>query len=562
MLKKIIIPALLIAFVCALQLPIEIYLNNENEFILPLKSMIYTWSGAFIVIFLLFFLPSLAFKKNRDGYFALLSMLALLVWFNAHFMFGHYGVMDGRGLSIAPVSVRAILEIFVWVSLLMLAVVFRKKINPYLLQANVLLVALVVLFTAYQVFSLGYKNTIIKEAKASVEMPENFLTFSVAQNIIHIVLDEHQSTVMEHMIETDLAFKQKLTGFIFFPNTSANYRSTNMAIPAMLTGQVYKNDSDKNTFLTEVLENNPMTQALENKGYDTQIYSMGFYCNKTKLKNCIPQPSLSPDVSAFLLLDYSVFKAAPDILKPAIYNEEDWFISRHFVNPNYETTLGGLNHLAFAYFNEHMKTADIPPTYKFYHSMITHSPSVLGKDCELRIKRISRHDIEGKADQAVCAFNHIFTFLDKLKTAGIYDQTLIIISSDHGANYLSKEQQENLANNTVPPRHYSTALATLLIKPFDAHGELRISNAPIALNDISNTILAQLHLPLLAHGENALAIKENDTRTREFIFYEFDNTYWEEAKLPPLTIYTISGDVRDVRNWKLQCSEKENECEK
>ena len=117
---------------------------------------------------------------------------------------------------------------------------------------------------------------------------------------------------------------------------------------------------------------------------------------------------------------------------------------------------------------------------------------------------------------------------------------------------MSEEQRKNLLQSTIDERHFTTSLATLLIKPFNSEGPLQISYAPVALNDIPNTIMASLDLPLLPNGENALALTEQQQRSREFIFYEMDSTYWETSKLPPLTIYTINGDVRDIRNWQLQ----------
>lgn len=550
----IILASLLFAFVLTLQLPIEIYTNNIDEFSIPLKLLIYTFGGAFLVVFTLCLIPAVIRKpKFLEKYFCFLAISALLIWFNAHFMFGSYGAFDGRGLSIQRFSFKAIFEALCWGTLLLGAVIFSKKIHKYLFQACGALLVLILGLTGYQAMTqVPYKN----ETPGHEPMSADLLTFSSQQNIIHIVLDEQQSTIVEHLLQTDPSFSQKFQGFIFFPNTAANYRSTVMAIPAMLTGKVYRNDSDKNVFLREVLSNNPFTNTLEAHGFDTQIYTMPFYCNKAEVKHCIPQPELSPDLSAYILLDYSLFKAVPDIVKPSIYRNDHWLIHKRFVNPNLETTFAGLNHLAFQYFNEHFKVDDRPPTYKFYHSMITHSPAVLDKDCHLRLTRISRHDLSGKADQASCAFSDIFTFLENLKQAGIYDNTLIIISSDHGANYLPPNQNDKIAHSKVDERHYTTALATLFIKPFNAQGPLRRSEAPIALNDIPNTILTSLKLPLLPNGVNAFSLSEAHDRKREFVFYEFDSTYWDDSKLPPLTIYSINGDVREIKNWELLCADE------
>ncbi len=550
----IISAGLFLAFVICIQMPVDIYINNIDEFSIPLKSLCYTLGISFVILFLMAFLPAIIpYSGFRDRYFAFLAMFAVLCWITANFLFGSYGAFDGRGLSIEPFSVKSIVQASIWIIMLISAIIFCKKIHFVMYQAVTGLLCAVMIFTGFQV--INNIDKLNRRQYQSNFMPEDFATFSKHQNIIHIVLDEQQSTVIEHLIETDPSFIQHLSGFIFFPNTTSNYRSTNMAIPAMLTGEVYKNNGDKNQFLDDVLSHNPLTTQLEQSNFSTSIYTMGYYCNKSHIKNCISQPELSPDKSAFLLLDYSLFKAVPDILKPVIYHDDHWIIRRYFVNPSHETTLGGLNHLAFQYFNDQFSVDDINPTYKFYHSMITHSPAVLGKDCELRITKASRRGLIGKTDQAQCAFNHIDSLLENLKKADIYDNSLIIISSDHGSNYLSESQKQNLIQTPISQKHYSTALATLFIKPFHSAGPMRTSNAPVSLNDIPNTILAAMKMPLLNNGKNIIALQETDKRVREFIFYEFDETYWGDSKLPPLTIYTIDGDVRNPQDWILKCSD-------
>lgn len=560
------VAALFFAFVATVQVPVEIYINNVDEFSLPLQQLTYTFSTAFVLVFAALFLPALIPNLAfRERYFAFLATLAWLVWFTAHFLFGDYGTFDGRGLSVDIFSAKAIIEATIWIIALVAAIIYAKKIQSLLLQATGGLFIIVLATTGYQIGQYALheeKHFDMALHEEKHYMPTEFLTFSTQRNVIHFVLDEQQSTVIESLIETNPEFKQNLTGFTFFPNTTANYRSTVMAIPAMLTSKVYRNTGDKNLFLQEVLSHNPFITTLENDHYRTHVYTMGFYCNKAEIKNCIPQPERAPNLSAILLLDYSLFKMVPDMLKPVIYRNERWIIQKHFINPNYETTLAGLNHLAFTYFNDNLVVEDIAPTYKFYHSMITHSPTVLRGNCDLYFSRVSRQLLSGKADQATCAFHHLFTFIAKLKQAGIYDQTMIIISSDHGSNYLSPDQQESVKHSAIPKRHYSTALATLLIKPFNAQEPLQISYAPAALHDIPNTILSSLKLPLLPAGKNILTLDPQQPRRREFIFYDMNKTYWETSQLPPLTIYTIQGDVRDIRDWQLECSDVVNEANK
>ena len=553
---------LLIAVVIAIQLPIEIYINNTEEFTIPIKSLTVTLASAFGAIFLLFFLPALIPNITfRQYYFSFLATLGILMWFTAHFTFGSYGAFDGRGLNIDIFSLRAIGETILWIALLVGSLLFSRKICKLQLQIVSGLLVIVAALTSYQLIQFNANkdtSSAIGTTQTSEYVNEEFLTFSTRSNIVHILLDEQQSTIIEKLIETNPVFAKSLDGFTFFPNTAANYPSTIMAVPAVLSGRVYKNESDRTIFTNEVLNKNPFLTVLENNNYTTQLYTVGTYCGEDKLKNCTPLPGLSGTNSAYLLLDYSLFRAVPDMLKPRIYRDEDWLLARKFINPNHQATAGGLAHLSFEYFNQHWQVKDVAPTYKFYHSMLTHSPMVLDAECNLLTQRVSRHSLEGRLDQSSCAFKHVFTFLQKLKQENIYDNSLIIISSDHGGRYAVPEQQQNLAERDIKYQPHSAALATLLIKPINSHGPLKISTAPAALSDIPNTILSLLELPLIEDGENIFSLSADQERKREFIFYDLEPKYWVDHKLAPLTIFTINGDVRDANSWSYQCSDESN----
>ncbi len=557
MIWPISVASMFIAFMVGLQIPIEIFLNNADEFTISLMALTSTWCIVFVIIFLGYLAPIVIPSINfRERYFAFLGTWALLIWFNAYFLFNYDGAFDGGSLLIDPFAARAIFEAIFWLLVLVFAIIFYKKINKYLFQACAGLLVMGVIVTCYQIihYAMFSDKKFNAEYVSKEYMPEAFLTFSTQKNIIHIVLDEQPSIITQSMIEMDVKMRQNLNGFIFFPNTAANYPGTLLAIPAMLTGKTYRNKGDMQAFIKQTLEDNAFINALENTNYTTHIYSLPLYCNRFNIENCIPQPELSNN--AILLLEYSLFRAAPDLLKPIIYRHQQWgALNNRVKNAAYEYSQVGLNYLAFKYFNENMIIKDVAPTYKLYHSWITHGPRILDKDCSLKKKPDSPNDFIARVDQATCAFSQVFTFIDSLKQAGIYDNTMIIISSDHGSGP-TLDQKNNLMHSNIAPVEYSKALATLLIKPFGSNESLQISEVPAALNDMPNTILALLDLPLLPDtGENIMELSSKEKRVREYIYYQHAVSMEKGSKLPPISIYHIDGDVRDIHHWQLKCSD-------
>jgi hypothetical protein len=444
---------------------------------------------------------------------------------------------------------------------LILSIVFYRKLHKYLLQIISGLLIMVILLTGFQLFNyFGQENKLLMadtSEKHDFFGPE-LLTFSSQQNIIHIVLDDQQSTITEEFLARNPQAKEQLDGFVFFPNTSTNYHNTFMAISTLFRNGMYKHDMDLNVFIDEALNDSQFLTILQESGYQTAVHTLPGFCAHTKEVNCTSIPSISSNVGAFLLLDYSVFKSIPDMLKPRIYRNEDWWISDRFVNSNYYSTHTGYAYELFKNFNQNITVADIPPTYKFYHSMITHNPFVLDAECGLLFKKQSRASMDSRLMQATCAFNQVFSFLDKLRELGVYDNSLIIISSDHGSAMPVAEQQTNLEKTDIAFKFHSAGLSTLFIKPIDSHGLLQVSTVPVTLFDIPNTILASINLPLLPEGENIFSLSTTETRTRNFISFQGDAISANKLSLPPSTVFTIHGDVRDATSWTMECSDQEH----
>ena len=94
------------------------------------------------------------------------------------------------------------------------------------------------------------------------------------------------------------------------------------------------------------------------------------------------------------------------------------------------------------------------------------------------------------------ALSHFVTLLETLKRLGIYDQTMIVLSSDHGDHWQGHQFDiEAFESRGITKRMLTRASAALAIKPFGARGPLAVSQAPVSLRDIPATILA-------AHGLN------------------------------------------------------------
>ena len=111
------------------------------------------------------------------------------------------------------------------------------------------------------------------------------------------------------------------------------------------------------------------------------------------------------------------------------------------------------------------------PNYKYLHIGVPHWPVSLDANCNYTGARPLRR--ANYTDQARCGIRRVGEFLDKLRQLGLYDSSLIIVSSDHGtdlppAGFAGRSESLSLVPgpSTVRlPAIASTAKAVMMIKP-------------------------------------------------------------------------------------------------
>ena len=140
------------------------------------------------------------------------------------------------------------------------------------------------------------------------------------------------------------------------------------------------------------------------------------------------------------------------------------------------------------------------PVYKYMHLAQTHAPVVVNDNCEFTGKTypVSR---EGLKRQAICALYQVTDFINKLKSLGIYDSSILVIFADHGANIPVK-----LANYNVDKaaklrsaqidiaKIIGSAAPLMLIKKAGSEDLMKISAEPTMLSDLALTICSLLDL--------------------------------------------------------------------
>lgn len=259
------------------------------------------------------------------------------------------------------------------------------------------------------------------------------------------------------------------------------------------------------------------------------------------------------------LIAFGIFKSIPAPFRKHIYNEGDWLFSANWY---LEKILNSIKNSADFYAITHSASATSQkPTFKFFHSMMTHLPYGAyfqnGK-CEFGGKWSAWNDYPHKAqmyypsfgqqlkfyqhyDLEVCALHYLADFVGELKRLGIYDNTQILIVSDHGGND---------GINIPFLDEYDFRPDTLfLFKDFGAKGAIRADNRLMANYDIVSIFCANLKSGCPNVPPNIL---KNHPTNREIIHTILRDWRLENHKHNEWLIrkvFKVKDNIGDEKNW-------------
>jgi arylsulfatase A-like enzyme len=125
------------------------------------------------------------------------------------------------------------------------------------------------------------------------------------------------------------------------------------------------------------------------------------------------------------------------------------------------------------------------------------------------------------------ALNQFAKLINKLKNEGVYDNSLIIFTSDHGYEYFiqpSQYQGQKYLGSMINTRGFSSGSRywpTLMLKLPNAKGPMNINSTPVELIDIMPTILESVDLKdsIPTNIDGFSLLDEQTDRTRKAMIY-------------------------------------------
>lgn len=522
--------------------PALLYYGNGAEFDYSFRSalpwLLVLGTAAALPLIAIAFMLRGAVLKAYAGAIAFAGLFALV---SAVYIVPDLGLLNGTKLEFdrtwayLPWEAGAALTIIMLVSVAVRRA--PKRLGGAFLALSTTAAVLVVGHTLWQ-------------PRSALDAPDRSVVFSVSseKNLLLVLLDSFQSDVFRDLISQRRDLSASFDGFTYFPNTLGVASTTYLSLPSIHAGVEYQQDEPLGTYFESAVKRSFLS-ALATNDYDATLLNPVRTICPPDLKVCAFASSVLDDNStrylarAARLLDLSIFRSVPLLLKRATYRSGNGLISTFFgTSEASHHNVEGIQLMKG--FGARLEVNSAKPTAKFLHVMSPHLPVVLDEACDF-LPKPRPFTRETFSVQARCVLEGFASILAALKAKGVYDQTAIVLLADHGVSLPSTfapKDADALWSGLV-----GSANPLFAIKPLGARGKLKVSNAAVHLPDVPATICDMMNACAAPSGLSALDLSEK-ARERLFNQYDWKNSYWTAPKIP-IKQHFVSSPVWERSSW-------------
>ncbi len=469
---------------------------------------------------------------------SILLIAAILFWFHSDLFVISYGVLDGSKIDFSMFDKRGNIELAIGSLALLLALIFQQFVNRHFA-----FIVGIILFA--QVLLVGVKVIEEPEDKViPVGVDQEFYKYSSEKNIIIIILDTFGAEYFHKILERNPEFKDMYQGFVSYRDAISNYPATKGSLPSLLTGQMIPKDAIMKDFIEYDVGQKGMPAVFEQNGYDVSVISTYSWFKNFYPRRFLFEPPLDPEqITRFngaLLLDYALFRLAPHILKKRVYNNGLWLISNYLAfKTELPATQSEQAHMFLDLMTEQSEVGDDNPRFKLIHILTPHPPFVYDENC---VKRAVSNSMSGDhlmMQQSLCALKKTNELLQKYKEIGVYDNSVIIVASDHGSRMFDDRSLTGF------PSYFemNSAGIMFMIKGMEQNGKFKEVDQPFSLLELySNITNPALH---------ATSYDEMFDQNRLFYSYR-NNAKGGKRMINDGALYRVNADYRNKASWELK----------
>ena len=457
--------------------PLELYFTNRKDFWFAPNVIVPEVLFLFAAALLLCILLLAAADRWAPKLYTLLTGCfvwgTLVCYLHSNFLSGWLPSMDGSAVDWNAYPAQRALSAAVCVAAALFVGFLGWK--KWLQNAAFFGGGALTLMLAITVVTLGLGSSSL-QGSYYFSTNKELQDYSSDKNFLMFVVDTVDGDVFEQLVNETPEYQEALRDFTYYSNTMSGYAYTELSMSQFLTGQWYEGDVPFETYCTKALNESPFLADLQNRDY-----RMGFYFGYNFFdKNSGPDRfvNLSLRTSeitthpAFwrVILRMSCVKNAPFDFKRLGYGLPEKLNGLIQKGPvDFENRFEIDN----AAFWNYCQTTPVTTTgsdkvFKYIHLDGAHPAFLYGPHLE----KVAGTEQATYPNSVGSCLYVIENYLNMLRENDCYDNTAILILSDHGYG----------ENGTDEGRQHSILLA----KGFGEHHDYAVNEAPVSFGEMQS----------------------------------------------------------------------------
>lgn len=591
------ISAFILAVLTGLAIP-SILMQSEPEqysyvdsYTSPLYFVWHTFFQAlgFFVVwpFCFYALFSAKTKKILTFLFSFIAFSAVL---NCFAFSGNYGPVNPNLLFMTPQHFMPGIKTVI-VNILCMLVILASLVAAFSFKAKILNSVCTIFLISLAVISgkniISVQNSFrrMTAPNFSKKIEPVFHLSKTGKNVIILMQDRYFSPLIPEILKNNPELNEQLDGFVWYPNTVSFGKLTMIGTPgifggydytpfeinrradktlqqkhneAILTMPVVFHNNNWNVTVADLPYENYLEQPVTDmyKGYEfiNRVTTHGTYSDIWYARHGMKKsPFMSEGIKRNFIW-FSVLKIVPPFMRQIIYHKEYWISYNKFENSAKFID----NYSEIDLFPELFDDSSEKNAFFLLDNEANHESIILQAPDYVPVENVTQFGPGGNDatySSMVGIILRFTNFIDFLKKNEIYDNTKIIIVSDHG---MSRDTGtfDNKTQNF--PFNKDNMTATLLVKDFSSRGKLKkdytfMTNADtpaLALKDIDVNALNPFTKNPLDVNSMGGGITKNDfikmsnapaesTRIRKNKKFNIKDDEW----------YAVKDNIFDDKNW-------------
>lgn len=524
--------------------PMEIYAGNKGEMNFSYHSFVWAFLGFSILISgIVALLISIVEEKIAYVICDIISVVALMQYIQAMFLNFKLMNIDGSGMKWDEISKESNINLLIWILGFIVAFcifsLIRKKLKFNI--SNYVCYALIFIQGVAYVMLLLTTNA---HPEIGMYTYNGGMQFDLGkdENVLIYIIDSYGNDQVDDLLSQNVHYYDVLKDFTHYSNTDSVYYGTYPSIPHMLTGyKVPENDGGMNaSWVSDAFNSEKCInfyKEIHEQGYKFYFFSEQQYpldLIQTKFDNITVEASnLRHLVLWRTLLKMSMYRYVPYVMKPSFEVFSGEFLRMGEELSDNWIVPCKLNETYYPKLEEKgFRITDERKVISITHLFGMHTPYMTNS--------INEYVGEGNATEYETGegVNLIFdTCFNQLRELGLYDESTIIILSDHG----NGEQED-----------YTPVF--FVKRKGEKHDKMLDNSAPISHDDFMATILDICESDnYMEYGRSVFDISEEENRERIL-----HNKREENGVTEFKPEYTYTGDRYDLYEVMKQVDELEN----